>query len=505
MLRRAALVAVILAPTLPLVAWAQATPDRAAMLQQQIQDWLQSTLGTPAKPGRTPVRVTAAGDHFNVAVPLGTAPDAPVMTGKMTDAGSGRWAIDDISIPSPSVFRYMLPPSKTPGAPTGEITSTVTVGSQQQHALLDPTFATPSTSTSTIKDMSITTAGTNLTQLTHIDGGTGTATMTPVSDGRVDVAINSALDGYSMKMSTGENATPVAVAMGKVSVIANLAGVSRERAMEIAHEVSSKLPNATPQPAPQAAPDNQKMAALLISLADLAKGVSVDEKMSDLTVTTSNITGTLKLLSIGLTSTTAAGKVQARMPLAAEGLTLPDIGLGNMASLIPTKLAFTPSIGAVPTDALMQVSRKLAAKQDPAGDDIAALFSQGPITANIEDMSLDMAGASFTGGFSTLVTSPNKFSGTGRIAAVDIDKLQQAMAADPQTAQFAPVVIFLKGIGRSEQSRLVWDVIYNDGRLLVNGQDMATLMGPPAQSAPAQTTPTQPARPPSARPAPARP
>ena len=101
-----------------------------------------------------------------------------VLTGKMTDAGSGRWAIDDISVPSPSVFHYRLPPAKTPGAPQGEITSTLTVSSQQQRILLDPTFATASTSTSTIKDMSITTAGTNLTQLTHIDGGTGTATVT---------------------------------------------------------------------------------------------------------------------------------------------------------------------------------------------------------------------------------------------------------------------------------------------------------------------------------------
>ncbi|MGI4800443.1 MAG: hypothetical protein ACRYG8_41730, partial [Janthinobacterium lividum] len=156
MLRRAALVAVILAPTLPLVARAQVSPDRATVLQQQIQDWLQDTFGTTKKP----VRVTAGADHFDLAVPLGDAPDAPVLTGKMTDAGSGRWAIDDISVPSPSVFHYRLPPAKTPGAPQGEITSTLTVGSQQQHILFDPTFATPSTSTSTIKDMSITAAGT---------------------------------------------------------------------------------------------------------------------------------------------------------------------------------------------------------------------------------------------------------------------------------------------------------------------------------------------------------
>lgn len=488
MLRRAALVAVLLAPALPLAGWAQVSPDRAAVLQQQIQDWLQGTFGTTKKP----VRVTAADDHFNLAVPLGEAPDAPVLTGKMTDAGNGRWAVDDISVPSPSVFHYRLPLDKTPGAPQGDVTSTLTVGDQQQHILFDPTFATTSTSTSTIKDMSVTTVGGNLTQLTHVDDGTGTATMTPTADGRVDVAINSALDGYTLKMSAGAGGAPVAVAMSKVLVVGNLAGVSRDRAMDLAHQLSDSRSGT--------APKGEKTAALLAVLTDLAHGVSLDEKAENITVTTPNLTGALKLLSIGLTSTAAAGKLQARMPLAAEGLTLPDIGLGSMATLIPTKLALTPSVGAVPTDAVTRLVGKLAAKQDPADDDIAALFSQGPITAGIEDLSLDMGGASFTGSVSTLVTSPAKFSGTGKITAVDIDKLQQAMAADPQTAQFAPVVIFLKGIGRLEQNRLVWDIIYNDGRLLVNGQDMAALMGPPAQPAPAQ-----PVRPRPARPAPARP
>ena len=519
MLRRAAIVAVVLAPTLPLVAWAQATPDRAAALQQQVQDWLRTNLGIAAAPGSTPVRVTAAGDHFDIAAPLGKAPDAPVMTGKLTDAGDGRWALDDLSVPSPSVFRYRLPPSKTPGALEGDVVSTVTIGSQTQHATYDTTFATPSTSSTTLKDMSITTEAKNVTQLTHVDGGEGTATMTPVSDGRVDVAFNSSLDGYTLKMSSPATASPLAVAVGKVSVVGNFAGVSRAGVVDIAQKLSAQLSARSPAPVPpgsvppgsvppatvpatpKPAPDPEKMAAMLVSLADLARGVTLDEKFDDLTVTTSNVTGTLKRLSIGLASTAAGGKLQARMPMAAEGLTLPEIGLGSMAKLIPTKLAFTPAVGAVPTDALLRVARGYANKQEPTGDDIASLFSQGPITAGLQDMSLDVAGASFSGSFNTLVTSPNQFSGTGTITAVDIDKLQQAMAADPQTAQFAPVIIFLKGIGRSEQSRMVWDVIYNDGRLLVNGQDMQALMGPPAQSAP----PPSAQRPRPARPAPNRP
>ena len=503
MLRRAAFVAVTLAHALPSAAWAQATPDRAASLQQQIQDWLQTMVGSAVTISRSPVQVTAAGDHYDLALPIGAAPDAPRLTGKMTDAGAGRWAVDDVRIPSPSAFHFPLPASTKPGTPTGEITTTVTAGDQNQRLLFDPTFATPSTWTSAIKDLGVTTLGPTLTQFSHVDSAVGASTMTPTSDGRVDVAVNSALDGYTIKMSTEQNGQPVSISMGKVSLVTSVLGLSRERAVDLVRMVSRLGSNPARNQAVAAAPlDRETSTALLTALADLATSVSFEEKVNDISVTTQGMSGSLNLFSVGLASKTNGGKLEAQMPLSAEGLTLPDLGLGDTVKLIPTKLSLTPSITSVPTSALMQIAKKLADKQDPDDRDVAGLFSQGPITAGIDNFALDVAGSSFSGSIKVLASAPNIFSGTGQISADNIDRLQQAMSADPQTAQVTPLLIFLKGVGRAEQNRLVWDIVYRDGHVLVNGQDMTALAGagspPPSDppvARPRQSPGTAPARP----------
>ncbi len=488
MLKRAALIALTLAPALSGGAWAQATPDRAAALQQQIQDWLQSTLGPDIKVPRDPVQVVAAGDHYEVTLPLGNNPNSPSMTGKMTDAGHGRWTVDDARIPSPSVFHYRLSPAKASGAPIGEVTSTLTLGEQQQRMLIDPTLASPSTWTSSIKSLELSTNGPGITQLSQIDSGLGTTTMTPASDGRVNVAVDTSLNGYTLKMS-GEKATqPVSIAMGKASLVANLLGVSRERAVDLVHmlaKVNKDIMAAKADAgssgngkAVQPRIDRETSMALLAALSDLATGVSVDEKVENLAVTLPNMTGSLNQMAVGLDAKTNNGKLQARMPITAAGLTLPNFGLGSMVNLIPTKLSLTPNVASVPAVALMHMAKKLADQQNPGSDDVAALFSQGPITAGVDDFLLDVAGSSFSGNVKVLASSPEVFSGTGQFTAENIDKLQQSIAADQQTAQFAPVLIFLKGIGRAEQNRLVWDIVYKEGHLLVNDQDMAALTGP---------------------------
>ena len=478
MLRRAIFVAVTLAPVFPGMALAQVTPSRAASLQQQIQDWLQTTVGGALTIARSPVQVTAAGDHYEVALPLGTRPDAPNLSGKLTDAGGGRWAVDDVRIPSPSVFHFQLPPSTKPGVPTGDIVSTVTVGEQNQRFLLDPTFATPSTSTAAFKDVAATTTGPGLTQLSHIASGVSASTMTPPSDGRDDVSINSSLDGYTLKMSSEQNAQPVSVSMGKVSLLANLLGLSRERSLEVIRAASKVIPASVAVQPPTVAPLYREASrALLATLADLATGISFDEKVTDMALTTQGMSGSLQLFSVGLASKATSGRLEAQMPLSAEGLTLPDLGLGSTAKLIPTKLSLTPNLSSVPTSALMQMAKKFAAKQNPDDSDVASLFSQGPITLGIDNFLLDVAGSHFAGSIKMLASTPNVFSGTGQIVADNIDRLQQAMSADPQTAQVTPLLIFLKGVGRAEQNRLVWDIVYREGHVLVNGQDMTALAG----------------------------
>ena len=501
-MKRVILFAAILAPSFPLAAAAQVTPEHAASLQTQIRDWFQSTLGAGGKSERDPVTVTAAGDHFDVTAPLSLQPGAPRMTGKMMDAGNGRWAVDDIAIPSPSVFHVTLPAS-TKSGPTRDATITMTIGSQQQSMLIDPTFATPSTLTAKLGDLALTNQFGGPAQLSHIDSGTSATTITPVADGQADIVSATTLTGYSMKVTGGADEPAVSVMFGKTAMTAAFTDVSRERAAQISHVLSQLGQFEKTIKASPAAPaiPRETALALMTALTDLAKSGRIDQTIDDVTVSGQGLTGSLKQFSVGLDSKVDNGKLQAQLPLSANGLTLPDLNLGGLTTLIPTMISLTPKVSSVPTEALMRLSNRLVDDQDPDQQDIQALFRKGPINASIDDFHLDVAGASFAGHLAMAFTSPSAFSGTGQITADNIDKLQQAVAAEPQSAQMAPLLIFMKGIGRVEQNRLVWDIVYRNGRVEVNGQDMAALTGGPA--------PTQPAAPkrkgPAPRPSPTRP
>lgn len=500
-MKRAALLVAVLATSLPLDAFAQVTPEHAASLQAQIREWVQSTFGTGGKIERDPVTVTAAGDHFDVSAVLSQQPDAPRMTGKMTEAGDGKWAVDDVRLPSPSVFHYQLPPPAKPGGPTGEAVVTLALGSQQQRMLIDPTFATPSTLSAKFGDMELTNRLGDLTQLSHIDSGTSETVITPAADGRTDVASATALTGYTIKMTGRPNEPPVSLTFGKTALAARFDGISRERAVQLTH-VLGQLGQLEKNKAGAPQIPREMSLALIAALSDLAKSGRIDQTIEDASVSVQGMTGSLKRLGVGLDSNVADGKLQARMPLAAAGLTLPDMGLGGLVQLIPTVLSLTPKVSSVPTDALMRLSDRLVDKQNPDPQEIQALFSKGPIDAGIDDFRLDVAGASFAGHVAVAFASPQSFRGTGQITADNIDKLQQAVAAEPQSAQMAPLLIFLKGIGRTEQNRLIWDIMYQDGRLLVNGQDMAALTGGSAAARPEEPQPKAPAprRPSSSRP-----
>ncbi len=525
-MRRVALLSALLAPFLPGVAFGQATPERAAALQAEITDWFRSILAVPTDGGSGSVTVTPAGDHYELRWRPVADTDGPVLTGKLTDAGAGRWAIDDLTMPSPSVFRFRLPASSatsstkpgaakpgparpnaarpgtakpggsksdTPGASAAnpasagtDVTSTVTVATQQQHALIDPSFASPWTMSSVIGDMDLTTLFPGTTQLTHVDSVKSDGTVRPASDNRLDISSTAELGGYSAKISA-ENGRPFAFAINKGTLATTMTGVSRERGADLLRllaKVNRAAREAAATGQTKMAPmPREDLLTLVSAFAGLMKSGSMQQQFDDISVTTSGLTGSLKRLAIGLSSEADGEKLRARIPMAAEGLTLPDLDLGAMGKLIPTRLVLTPNVSGVPSAPLMAMVQKSIENQGPTDADIEALFASGPLNAGIDDFALDVAGSSFAGHVGMLISSPAVFSGTGQITADNIDRLQQTIAANPENANFVPVIIFLKGIGRAEQGRLVWDIAYRDGQLLVNGQDMAALTGPPAAPA----------------------
>ena len=488
MSKRAAVLAATLLALTPAAVLAQTTPESAQALEQQVREWITTTLGPSAKIAKRPIQLTADGDHYRVAVPFGEAPDSPLVTATARMTGGGRWAIDDIRLPSPSEFHVNLPRVSKDGAGkdgaaggmSGPITYKLNVGQQAGQILLDPTFATSSTSNSTVQNLDLQASGEHLQQTSHLDRGSSTTILRPAASGRVDLLMDTTLEGYRINSET-QGSEPLKLGMGRVRANAEVNGVSRDRTVQIVQalvQIGSAMQASERSGNANAAPKLDPNAAqtLLEALADFASGMSFDESMENLSMTYGGMSGTLRAARIGFSTKADAGLLQARLDLGAEGLAIPDLPLGAMADLIPSKITIRPAVSGVAAADLIKLAKASENGGSPTPADIQALFSHGGITAGIESFAIDVAGAGFTGMGKFLFTSPQDYSGTAQLTATNLDLLQQRIASDPDLAQGLPVIIFLKGIGRTVNNGMVWDVAYSNGRLLVNNQDLTAMM-----------------------------
>ena len=498
MLRRTAL-ALSLLPLAPACWAADATPEQAQALERQVQEWASGLAGAAIKLPDRPVQITAAGDHYNIAVPIGVVSSGapPMLTASARLVDGGKWSIDGIRFPSPAEFTINMPVPAKPGekAQGGPIQVAYRISADQQSGqiLWDPTFATQSTASSSFQGLRVEANGPGLQQSSRVDRAASTGTMRPAGADRVDVMSDGTMEGYTISSKTADS-EQVKLSMQRVHVTGQFNGVSRERAsqamqaiVQLSGTVMANASSGSP-PAPGSI-DPKLVRDLLRTLGDLATGFSVEESFDKLALSYGDFGGTLNSAQLGFGAKTERGILQARMDLGMEGLALPDLPLGEMAVLIPTKVALRPALTGIAMADLMRLLDATADGKDPSQADIAALFSRGGISAGLESFTVDVAGSSIGGMGKLVFTSPQVFAGTAQITATNFDLLQQRVSAMPALAQQAmPVFIFLKGIGRATNNQMVWDVSYKDNRLLINNQDLTALMGgpPPPQQQPAR-------------------
>ena len=81
------------------------------------------------------------------------------------------------------------------------------------------------------------------------------------------------------------------------------------------------------------------------------------------------------------------------------------------------------------------------------------LLRKGPLAIGLDDLSLDMGPAKLhaTGSVQVASASPDDITGQAAIEVAGLDALIQQTSAVPMAAQAAPVLIFLKGIGKQDR------------------------------------------------------
>jgi len=222
--------------------------DGAQKLEQQVHDWLAALLGPLVPVGERPLHVTAEADHYRVEAPFAdllgslgvTVQGAPVSAALKPLAG-GRWAIDDVRAPSPLTMSYALPGDGKGGDAPAE-TLTATIGSQHQHGVLDPSFATPSTMDGTIKGYTSTIEGEKDLgkRTTSIDEITYHLALDPV-DGRLDVVEDT--DSHLLASNTVvPNIGLASFSVEKMHGSLRLDGVAPDRVASLVHAAMELAP-----------------------------------------------------------------------------------------------------------------------------------------------------------------------------------------------------------------------------------------------------------------------
>jgi hypothetical protein len=113
---------------------------------------------------------------------------------------------------------------------------------------------------------------------------------------------------------------------------------------------------------------------------------------------------------------------------------------------------------------------------DALTQEAMGLLAKGPLTIGIDDLSLDMGPGQLSGSGTVAVSSPVDYVAQAALRLKGFDALMKDAQTRPELAQAAPVMIFLKGIGKPEGDSIVWNISFQDKKLLVNGTDLSQMM-----------------------------
>jgi len=219
--------------------------EGAQDLERRVHDWLAALLGPSVPLGDRPIQVTAEDGHYRAELPLadklagtGLTVTAEPIAGNLTPLDGGRWAIDEVRVPSPLEFSYPLP-----GADGGIAKFTATIATQSQSGVFDPSLATPShwdakltgysSSTEAAKDM-----GSSTLSVGEITMHAG---LQPAADGRLDLIEETDSHLLASNANVPGNGL-AAISIERMHGALKLSGVAPEQLLPLMHALVTLAP-----------------------------------------------------------------------------------------------------------------------------------------------------------------------------------------------------------------------------------------------------------------------
>ena len=264
------------------------TDAGAQQLEQQVRDWLVGLLGPSVDPGARPLHITADGDHYRLEIPFagplaatGATIAGDPVSAKLTPLEGGRWALDDIRIPSPLHVSYPAPGAGKDGADvTRELTTTVE--SQDQHAVLDPSLTSGSHWDGTLRGYSSSVVGLAGADraTTRIEDMRFHFAWEPGADGLLNVVQETDSHMLSSTSQTGD-ADQATLSIERMHAVVKLDRLAPDHLATIMHAAMRLMPLGVAAAQQHAGGDTAALAALLAanrSAADADKRAEAADK-----------------------------------------------------------------------------------------------------------------------------------------------------------------------------------------------------------------------------------
>ncbi len=479
-LRHAALALALLAPALP--ARADISAAQAQDIEKQLRAWLSTQLGPGVDVSAVPLKVTAEADHYRVDIPFG----GPVMGGAATlsqgaittnikPLDGGRWGIEGFKLPSP--FRLALANAPKDG-PTA---FSLKIAEQDGKGMLDPSLATASNFDNKLRGYTVTTETAKGPSTAHVDQATSSVVWDPAVNGRVSARGEANLDKYTVT-NTMPDGTPFTVTIDRLRATSRVNNVLLaslptmiQSAVALSNEAAKSPNEKTMNPAQRAA-----ARSFVTALAALLDSAESEHRAENIKVASGDMQGTLKTFAIAFGFGAPDGKMDLHWRIQLAGLESPVIPPGVYRDYLPKQIVLAPRISGVPKNDVVQLALKAIDtdpdQMDALEGDAMALLAKGPLKVALDELALDVGPAKLTGNGVVAVSSPADVSGNAEIHVTGLDTLIRNASTTPELKPAAPVLVFLKGIGRQNGDDTVWKVAYSGHKLLVNDTDLTAMI-----------------------------
>ena len=506
---------------------ATATPEQEHAVVRELNDWFKGLAGGGFMAGDYAIQPQPNGGAYTLTAPL--APDL-ALTGHLIPQDDGRWRLFDVKLPSPATFTVSRPAPAQDGQPAATSSRTVefSTARQQTSGTLDPTYAMPSSVQQRFEAYQLGMKTNDVLLLLQLARAANETTLTPVSDKRLDVAYDSALDGLLLdqRRQDGRAFHLVADHGHATSLISS---VSRERGPAFFHALATLIADragkrpldAATSRAPLTADQRDHARALLDTLEGLAAAAQVDLEMNAVQVQagkpqSGSVNAVMRHVRASAGASTADGVLTTFLDIGVEDMSFPGLRATVYADLIPTHIHVRPTLAGIGTRDLLTYAHQLLDAADQgqsARPSPAPLFAHGNVVAGLDAIAFNVGPTSFDGHGTVTFTAPDAVTGEGQVTATDLDALIDRAKQDPTMQTALAVLTIAKGIGHASGNQTVWDLSYQDRKVLVNGLDvmaMASAAGgsharpsarPPAPVVPSPA-PTPPAPSPSVKPPP---